>query len=123
MEGIIAAIEAAQQQQRERELAMMHPTAASAVPAAASAAPAAPPATVSAAAPDATPAPATAAAPAAPQAAPARRKRAYADVPLQGMFADGNTLLRAVIAGEVLGKPAALRENTHWSLQPNEPST
>jgi hypothetical protein len=42
---------------------------------------------------------------------------------LQGMFEDGNTLLRAVIASEVLGPPASLRENHFWNRQPNEPLT
>lgn len=42
---------------------------------------------------------------------------------LQGMFEDGNTLLRAVIASEVLGPPASLRENHFWNQQPNEPLT
>lgn len=43
--------------------------------------------------------------------------------PLQGMFADGNSLLRAIIAAEVLGPPASLKELTFWNPQPNEPST
>jgi hypothetical protein len=50
---------------------------------------------------------------------------------LQGMFEDGNSLLRAVIAAEVLGPPVALRqtyertaeERHFWKQQPNEPST
>jgi hypothetical protein len=42
--------------------------------------------------------------------------------PLQGMFADGNSLLRAIIAAEVLGPPPSLKEHHFWSLQPNEPS-
>jgi hypothetical protein len=49
---------------------------------------------------------------------------------LQGMFRDGNSLFRAVIAAEVLGPPVALRqtyerpaEEPHfWKQQPNEPS-
>ncbi|HET9097837.1 MAG TPA: hypothetical protein VFN37_14340 [Candidatus Baltobacteraceae bacterium] len=42
---------------------------------------------------------------------------------LQGMFERGNTLLRAIVASEVLGPPAAFRENHLWTQQPNEPST
>jgi len=52
------------------------------------------------------------------QPAPARKSG-----PLQGMFQDGNTLVRAILATEVLGPPAALRENHLWIQQPNEPST
>jgi hypothetical protein len=39
------------------------------------------------------------------------------------MFKDGNSLLQAVIAAEVLGPPIALKEHHFWSQQPNEPST
>jgi len=42
---------------------------------------------------------------------------------LQTMFQDGNTLLKAIVASEVLGPPAAERENHLWTQQPNEPST
>jgi hypothetical protein len=56
--------------------------------------------------------------PQAQQAAPPRKSG-----PLQGMFQDGNTLLRAIVASEIFGPPAALRENDLWNQQPNEPST
>ena len=66
----------------------------------------------------------------APKAAPKPAPKAEAPKPhrvqagaLQGMFEDGNTLLRAVIASEVLGPPASLRENHFWNRQPNEPLT
>lgn len=62
-----------------------------------------------------TPAPPAAAAPR--RAAPVRPAGL-----LQGMFEDGNSLLRAVIAAEVLNPPAALREPGLWNQQPNEPS-
>jgi hypothetical protein len=87
--------------------------------AAAPAAPAAP----------ASPAPAPAPAPQAVQRVapehnvPSRERPARAAHPLQGMFEDGNSLLQAIIAAEVLGPPAALREHSHWKQQPNEPST
>jgi hypothetical protein len=42
---------------------------------------------------------------------------------LEGMFEDGNTLLRAIVASEVLGPPAAMRENNRWNQRPNEAST
>jgi hypothetical protein len=44
-----------------------------------------------------------------------------ADTPVY--LKDGNSLLRAIIASEILGPPAALRENHLWTQQPNEPST
>lgn len=38
------------------------------------------------------------------------------------MFRDGKTLLRAVIAAEVLGPPRALQESFYWrTSRPNEP--
>jgi hypothetical protein len=42
-----------------------------------------------------------------------------------GLFEDGNSLLRAVVASEVLSPPLALRENPNWLKRrpPNEPST
>jgi hypothetical protein len=74
-------------------------------------------------------------APPAAAGAPPSRVPAQGGVPaqgsvLQGMFEDGNSLLRAVIAAEVLGPPVALRqtyersaEEPHfWKQQPNEPS-
>jgi hypothetical protein len=47
------------------------------------------------------------------------------------MFEDGNSLLRAIVASEILGPPVALRdaqdrlvrEHDHWIQPPNEPST
>ncbi|HZZ65586.1 MAG TPA: hypothetical protein VFE17_08820 [Candidatus Baltobacteraceae bacterium] len=50
--------------------------------------------------------------------APAQENRAPV---LQGMFADGNSLLRAIIAAEVLGPPVSLKEHSFWNRQPNEP--
>jgi len=44
--------------------------------------------------------------------------------PLSGLFEDGNSLVRAVVASELLGPPIALRENPLWQIRrPNEPST
>ena len=44
--------------------------------------------------------------------------------PLSGLFEDGNSLLRAVVAAELIGPPIALRENPLWQIRrPNEPST
>jgi hypothetical protein len=71
------------------------------------------------------PQPQTAPAPSVTAAVPPRRpqREERPNAPLQGMFEDGNTLLRAVVASEVLAPPRALRgENALWSLQPNEPS-
>ena len=34
--------------------------------------------------------------------------------PLQGLFEGGKSLLRAVVAAELLDRPLALRENAHW---------
>ena len=34
--------------------------------------------------------------------------------PLQGLFEGGNSLVRAVIAAELLDRPLALRENAYW---------
>jgi len=34
--------------------------------------------------------------------------------PLQGLFEGGNSLVRAVVAAELLDRPLALRENAHW---------
>lgn len=44
---------------------------------------------------------------------------------LSGLFEDGNSLLRAVVASEVLAPPLGLRENPNWLIRrpPNEPST
>ena len=44
--------------------------------------------------------------------------------PLSGLFEDGNSLLRAVVAAELLGPPVAMRENQLWQIRrPNERST
>lgn len=44
-------------------------------------------------------------------------------VGLGEMFQDGNSLLRAVIAAEVLGPPRALQESVYWQAsRANEPS-
>ncbi|GAC1656308.1 MAG: hypothetical protein NVS9B12_07950 [Vulcanimicrobiaceae bacterium] len=44
--------------------------------------------------------------------------------PLSGLFEDGNSLVRAVVAAELLGPPIALRENQLWQIRrPNERST
>jgi hypothetical protein len=55
----------------------------------------------------------------APQPPPKAPERTGA---LQALFEDGNSLLRAIVAAEVLGPPAALREHTRWNQRPNEPS-
>ena len=34
--------------------------------------------------------------------------------PLHGLFEGGNSLLRAVVAAELLDRPLALRENAYW---------
>ena len=34
--------------------------------------------------------------------------------PLQGLFEGGNSLVRAVVAAELLDRPLALRENAYW---------
>jgi hypothetical protein len=83
--------------------------------------------------PPAASAPAPPAAPAAP-AAPrkpenAGPRQAAAAGPLQAMFEDGNSLLKAIVASEIVGTPIALRdgqgyplwEHRNWNLSPNEP--
>jgi hypothetical protein len=65
------------------------------------------------------------AAPPPPEAAPAAHPRQAPARPaglLHGLFEDGNSLLRAVVAAEVLQPPLALREPALWIQQPNEPS-
>lgn len=37
---------------------------------------------------------------------------------LQGLLEDGNSLLRAVVAAELLSLPLALRESTNWQIKP-----
>ncbi len=51
-------------------------------------------------------------------------------LPLQTLFQEGDALMRAIVAAEVLAPPIALRpevelraENHFWIQQPNEPST
>jgi len=52
------------------------------------------------------------------------RSQVRSSGPLSGLFEDGNSLLRAVVAAELLGPPIALRENPLWQIRrPNEPST
>jgi hypothetical protein len=41
---------------------------------------------------------------------------------LGGIFEDKNSILRAVVAAEVLGKPKALQEQSIWSPRHSEPS-
>lgn len=65
---------------------------------------------------------------AAPKSTAHDREEARAQVrasgPLSGLFEDGNSLVRAVVAAELLGPPIALRENPLWQIpRPNEPST
>ena len=45
-----------------------------------------------------------------PAAAPSQAYRG----PLHGLFEGGNSLVRAVVAAELLDRPLALRENAHW---------
>jgi hypothetical protein len=42
---------------------------------------------------------------------------------IRGMFEGSATLVRAIVASEVLGPPLALREHTTWSPRRSEPST
>jgi len=65
-------------------------------------------------------------APAAPAEAPPL-PAVHASVPkgdggLVPLFEDGKSIVRALVAAEVLGPPVALREPSIWSLRPNEPS-
>ena len=110
IEGVIAAIEYAQRRKAQRAPAPAQPAAAQA--------PLPPPVVVRPAAP--------AAAPAAPPQAPTPTVSPHHSPqagPLQSMFEDGNSLLKAIVASEVLGPPAALREHHLWNRSPNEPST
>ncbi|HET7814217.1 MAG TPA: hypothetical protein VFL13_07570 [Candidatus Baltobacteraceae bacterium] len=139
MDDIFAVLELAAEQRRKQLQAKQGaaPAAPAAPAVAAPVAPAAPAAPVAPAATAVQPIASVSDAPALPDpveapqpqtpvqpqvtAAP-RPVRRPAAQPLQGMFEDGNTLLRAVIASEVLAPPRALRgENALWSLQPNEP--
>lgn len=42
---------------------------------------------------------------------------------VRGMFRDKRSFMRGIVAAEVLGQPAALRESTLWSPRHSEPST
>jgi hypothetical protein len=42
--------------------------------------------------------------------------------PIRGMFGGSATLVRAIVAAEVLGPPIALQERTIWSPRHSEPS-
>jgi hypothetical protein len=42
--------------------------------------------------------------------------------PIRGMFGGGATLVRAIVAAEVLGPPKAFQEQTIWSPRHSEPS-
>jgi hypothetical protein len=52
----------------------------------------------------------------------AQAAQAAAPSPLLEMFQDGNSLVRAVLAAEILGPPVALKEPNFWNQRPNEPS-
>ncbi|HTC30101.1 MAG TPA: hypothetical protein VK702_05195 [Candidatus Acidoferrum sp.] len=61
-------------------------------------------------------------------AAPAPASFAFAPAarigtsPIRGMFGGGATLIRAIVAAEVLGPPKAFQEQTIWSPRHSEPS-
>ncbi len=70
-------------------------------------------------------------APAAAPAMPAPVRRAKPPVPeapqraaspIRGMFGAGTSLVRAIIAAEVLGPPKSLQEQSIWSPRHSEPS-
>jgi hypothetical protein len=42
--------------------------------------------------------------------------------PIRGMFSGSGTLIRAIVAAEVLGPPKALQEQSVWSPRHSEPS-
>ncbi|MGB6063044.1 MAG: hypothetical protein WBG27_15185, partial [Candidatus Aquilonibacter sp.] len=42
--------------------------------------------------------------------------------PIRGMFGGSATLVRAIVAAEVLGPPKAFQEQTIWSPRHSEPS-
>src|SRR5579872_2982950 len=117
MEGVITAMELARRKAAAAQSARAAATASS------------PTAPVTAQTP---PAPQTAAPVASPQAAAAQPSspqppaslphHAAQAGPLQTMFEDGNSLLKAIVASEILGPPAALRERHLWNQPPNEPS-
>jgi hypothetical protein len=104
MDVILAAIDAALSEQQKKAQAAQAPAPPAAVP---------PPVTPQARTAPVRPVQVSPPLQPAPQPHPAA---------VQGMFADGNSLLRAIIAAEVLGPPSALKEHHFWNLQPNEPS-
>ncbi|HVA29183.1 MAG TPA: hypothetical protein VNF68_13455 [Candidatus Baltobacteraceae bacterium] len=62
-----------------------------------------------------------------PAAVPARvvmerEAGAGAVSPIRGMFGAGTSLVRAIVAAEVLGPPKALQEQSIWSPRHSEPS-
>ncbi|MBV9272054.1 MAG: hypothetical protein JO165_13250 [Candidatus Eremiobacteraeota bacterium] len=56
-----------------------------------------------------------------PQLAPLHDE-SQLDGGLVPLFEDGKSIIRALVAAEVLGPPVAMREPSTWSLRPNEPS-
>jgi hypothetical protein len=42
--------------------------------------------------------------------------------PIRGMFGGSATLVRAIVAAEVLGQPISMQERTIWSPRHSEPS-
>jgi|SRR5579884_2280651 len=109
MDVILAAIDAALSEQQKKARAAQAPTPPGPVP---------PPVQPRVVAPQAAaPAPVRPA-----QVSPPVTEARPQPALLQGMFADGNSLLRAVIAAEVLGPPSAVKEHHFWNPQPNEPS-
>jgi predicted lipid-binding transport protein (Tim44 family) len=78
-------------------------------------------------APAVTPAPAPAAAPVATARAPVSDAHAtplgpVGTSPIRGMFEGPATLVRAIVAAEVLGPPKSMQEQTIWSPRHSEPS-
>lgn len=67
-------------------------------------------------------APAPAPAPAAATLSTAVAHPQQSDGGLLPLFEDGKSLIRAIVAAEVLGPPVALREPSPWSPPPNERS-
>jgi hypothetical protein len=74
--------------------------------------------------PVSTPRPVSPPKPAAPQPVfPVIESRAPVGTsPIRGMFGGGATLVRAIVAAEVLGPPKAFQEQTIWSPRHSEPS-
>ena len=112
LEGVIAAIEYAREKAAKQRAQTVTPAAPQPAPPSGAAASA--PASARPSAPAQTPAPVHA----------EHAEHAAKNLPLQAMFEDGNSLLRAIVAAEILGPPAALRpaqESTSWNRLPNEP--